>query len=117
MSKMHNPAKRLALAQQLFGRGARTLLPLLLKGRQGLQDQLNVVKKYGAQLGVHTVKELQEMISHQREMKIASEGMKVQLTTALLPVMMQLEGAFVAIVRADAAVHSAGLGRQGSARR
>jgi hypothetical protein len=99
MSRMHNPARRLALAQQLFGRGARTLLPLLLKGRQGLQDQLNVVRKYGAQLGVHTVEDLQEMISHQREMRIASEGMKVQLTTALLPVMMQFEAAIVAIVR------------------
>lgn len=99
LSKMQNPARRAAIAQQLFGRGGQALLPILIKGRQGIQDQLNVVRKYGDVLGVKTVGQLKDMIAHQREMKIASEGMKVQLGTALLPVLMQVEGAFVSLVR------------------
>lgn len=99
LSKMHNPLRRAAIVAQLFGRGGQALLPILLKGRQGVQDQLNVVRKYGDVLGVKTVPQLQEMIAHQREMKIASDGMKVQLGTALLPVLMQVEGAFVSLVR------------------
>lgn len=100
MSKMRDPARRLALAQQLFGRGGRTLLPILLKGREGIQDQLNVVKKYGAYLNVHSVKDLQEMIAHQRELKIAQDGLKIQLSLALLPALFQIEKQLIRIVHA-----------------
>lgn len=100
LSKIENPARRAAIAQQLFGRGGQALLPILMKGRKGIQEQLAVVRKYGAVLGVKTVGQLKDLISNQREMGIAMQGAKVQLGTALLPVLLLVTQIIVKLTRA-----------------
>jgi hypothetical protein len=86
--QMENPARRAALAQKLFGRNGRELLPVLMKGRQGIQEQLDMANKYGATLGDKSVKGIKKMIEHQRELRYATMGVKVQLGEQLLPVLV-----------------------------
>src|SRR5215831_1125169 len=100
LSRLHNAQKRAAIMQTLFGRGGQALLPILMKGRKGLQDQLAVVRKYGDYLGVKTVGDLKKMQAEQREQTIATQGMKIQFGQALLPVMMQVEHIILQITKA-----------------
>jgi len=99
-AKVKNPMERLALTQQLFGRTGRSLLPILLKGRKGIQENLDVVKKYGAYLGVKTADQLKTLLGRQRELHTAQEGMKIQLGIALLPLMLTFSKIIMRVVKA-----------------
>jgi len=85
---MTDPAQKAALAQQLFGRQGQTLLPLLNSGSKGIQEQLGLADKYGAVLSDKTAGGAKDLIARQREMKIAQDGLKVSIGTALMPVML-----------------------------
>ena len=97
--KMQNPARRAALTQKLFGRTGRELMPVLVKGRKGIEDQLDMANKYGAALGTNTVAGVKEMIAHERELKFATMGVKVQLGTALMPVLLAVSKVLVDFAR------------------
>src|SRR5215471_12605982 len=99
LAKMTNPATRAALAQQLFGRTGSKLAPILFKGSGAIQQQLDLVNKYGDTLDTKTAKGVAKTIADQREMGIAMQGVKVKLGTALLPVLLALSSVLVAIVR------------------
>src|SRR5262249_20110637 len=67
--------------------------------RKGIQEQMDVVTKYGDYLGVKTVADLKKLIANQRELGIAQQGMKIQLGTALMPVLASVVGLLVAFMR------------------
>jgi hypothetical protein len=95
-----NPADRAAYAQKLFGKAAQNMLPIMLHGRKGIDEALATVRKYGDYLGVHSVKQLHKLIENQRELNYAQAGMKVQLGTALMPLLLALTNVIVKIARA-----------------
>ena len=97
---MENPAQRAAAAQLLFGRSAQRLLPLLMAGREGIQENLEMQKKYGNVIGGKTLADTRKLIHEQHEMEAAFSGLKVQLGTALLPVVMDVVGVIVSLTRA-----------------
>jgi hypothetical protein len=97
--RMRNPARRAALTQRLFGRTGRELLPLLMKGRQGIEEQLGMADKYGATLGTKSVEGVKEMIARQRELRFATMGVRVQLGTALMPILIEFSGLVIGIAR------------------
>jgi len=100
LAKTQNPATKATLAQQLLGRQAQQLAPLLYKGSDAIREQLGIADKYGDTIGGKTVKGIQEAIQHQRELAIATDGLKVQMGTALLPVMLQFTHALVLVMQA-----------------
>lgn len=99
LSKMRNPAKRAALAQTLFARQAIQLAPLLFKGSDALREQLGLAEKYGATLGGKTPKQIKELIAHEREMKLATLGLKVSLGTALMPAILSVSEVVISLTR------------------
>jgi len=99
LSKMSNPAQKAALTQQLLSRSGLQLAPILYKGSAAIQDQLNMANKYGDSLSGKTTKSVVDLIDKQREMQYASDGVKVQLGTALLPVIIAVAGVIVELVR------------------
>lgn len=78
-------AKRQASAQQLLGRGYATLLPLFSEGTKGLREQLKWADKYGVTLDTTTNDALMNLVSQQRENKVAMLGLQVTLSRALAP--------------------------------
>jgi hypothetical protein len=100
-SKMENPAKRVALAQQLFGRSGQALLPILMKGAAGVDELLAQQKAYGNYLEGHSIEDTKKLIAQQREFKTAMQGVKVQLGTALLPVLVSVGKLIVFLTRAS----------------
>lgn len=87
LRKTPGNANRAAAAQALLGRGAQALIPLLGKGSAGLAKQREEVRKYGAVLGVHSVKELRKFIKAEHENKYAMMGLQVQLGQVFIPLL------------------------------
>jgi hypothetical protein len=89
-AQMPNGLQKAALAQQFFGRTGRQLLPMLNEGSASLQEQLDMVEKYGAALEGKTAADVLKMIKQQRELKVAQIGVKEQLADALIPTLLAL---------------------------
>lgn len=80
------------IATQLLGRGATALLPVLTKGALGWEAQLKAAKEFLPHLsgGKRGFEELEVQESRS---KMASEGLKLSLGVALLPVVTKVMGA------------------------
>lgn len=84
---MTNPAEKAAKAQALFGKQGQALLPIMSGGSKGIEEQLGMAAKYGAVLDDKAVGGTKDLIAQQRELQLAQAGVKVQIGSALLPVM------------------------------
>lgn|GEM_PF-3347480 len=78
-------AKRAAAAKSLLGKGYATLLPLFSEGTKGLKEQLHWADEYGVTLNGHTNEAIMDMVSAQRESKVAMLGLQIAMTKALMP--------------------------------
>ena len=90
LQKLRNPAQRAALMQQLFGRSGQALLPILIKGRAGVRKLLDEQKAAGNYISGKGLKSAKDLIKQQRALETAFAGVKVQLGTALMPVLVQV---------------------------
>jgi hypothetical protein len=86
--KLPGGADKAALAQQLFGRQSKDLLPLLNQGSDGLEKQMKIMEKHGLTLDKEGVQKGLELAKAQREMKAATDGLKTSIGQALLPVLV-----------------------------
>lgn len=82
-----------AAARTLFGRGFQSMVPLLRQGSVALQENLRQADKYGVTLNSKTIGPIMQLVHQQREMKVATLGLKVQLGQALIPTINKLAGA------------------------
>ena len=98
--KLPAGADKAAIAQQLFGRQSQALLPLLNMGSEGLAEQMKTMDKYGLTLDEKGVKKGLELAKAQREMKAATDGLKVSIGNALMPVLVAVANALKPLVSA-----------------
>ena len=75
-----------ALSQQLFGRAAQSLLPIINQGSKAINGQTSAMAK---SLGItdKTAQETLKMIATQREFKATMMGLQVAVATAVIPVL------------------------------
>lgn len=99
LKAMHNPAQRAALTQQLFGRASVALLPILMKGAKGVRELLNEQKAAGNYISGKGIKSAKQLIVQQRALSTALAGVKVQLGTALMPVLISVGGLLVGLLK------------------
>src|SRR5262245_11412888 len=100
LAKVRNPATRAAAAQQLFGRAGQKLLPILVKGSKGIQEQLTLAEKYGAVLDEKTIKRVAKLKDEQRQLQLAQDGVKMSIGSALLPAQVSLYGTLLDVISA-----------------
>jgi hypothetical protein len=93
LGDLHGGTTRQVLAQQLLGRGFQSILPLFAEGNKGLQDQLDLAKKYHVELDGHTIKSVSQLVEAQRELKFASLGVQVQFAQGVAPSLIKVEAA------------------------
>lgn len=91
-------ADRAAAASALFGRGWKTVVPVLRDGSGWLQSQLDLANKYGAAFGGESVKSIQDLIQTERELKIAQLGLQVQFTEKIAPALIKVGLATAALI-------------------
>src|SRR5215831_8462966 len=86
---MRDPAHRAPIAQQLFGRQAQTMIPLLSRGRKATAE---LVGEMGKASGVtnSSVKEQMKLVIAQRQMSMGMLQLKGAVAQALAPVLIQL---------------------------
>jgi uncharacterized membrane protein YeaQ/YmgE (transglycosylase-associated protein family) len=93
--KMKDPANRAADAQLLFGRAGYKLLPVLSKGKKGMEEWLAAQQKAGHYLTEQQVQANLKAIHQQKELSAAFHGLQTQLALALLPVLIQIGNVFM----------------------
>jgi hypothetical protein len=98
--RMKNPADRAALAQIMLGRAGNKLLPILSSGSAGIREALGVQIKYHNVLSGKSLKSTMDTVRQQRELNAAYQGVKLQLGTALMPVLITLLGIILKITNA-----------------
>jgi hypothetical protein len=98
LSKMGAGANRTALAAQLFGKGYKDLLPLLLLGSKGISEQTALAGKLGAEFSGSSLSSAKQFIAGQREMKTTTLGLQVALGTALMPAVTKAMHAITGLV-------------------
>jgi hypothetical protein len=95
LAKIDNPAQKAALASKLFGKAGQTLLPILGKGSEAMQQSLDATNKYGAALDGTALKAVQDQTTAARELKAMQAGLATTIGSAVLPVQAQLFGVLV----------------------
>lgn len=99
MQNMTDHAQRTALAQTLFGRSGQSLVPILSQGAAGVKKLLDEQKAAGNYLSGKSINDTKKLIEQQRELDREYAGVKVQLGTALLPIMVTFGKVIVAITK------------------
>lgn len=84
-AKMPDNAQKAALAQKLFGRQSQTLLPLINKGSDALQEQLALSDKYGTTMSQDQVDAALKAAAAQREWNLALDGLRILFGTSVMP--------------------------------
>lgn len=86
--------ERVDLARQLFGRGGADLLPLLSRGREGLEALQKAAEDFGVVLSQDTLDNVKRNIVATREWQATWEGLKLEVGNEVLPAVTSVaEGA------------------------
>lgn len=87
LSRITDVTTRSAAAQDLFGRGALTLLPLLAKGADGVQKLKDEYHKLGGVWDEETITKALELAEAMNRLKTSTKNLKDELGLALAPVL------------------------------
>lgn len=92
VSKIKDPAKAAAVATELFGRGGRTLLPFLKKGREGFAELAAEYKKLGGGVPKAAIEAAEEYHKKQAGLTLSTGKLASVVDVWLLPKLAKLMG-------------------------
>lgn len=72
--------RKIAISLALFGRSGQDMIPILNKGRSGIQELQGELNRLGVILGADTIKRLEESEKRFREMDLVIKAMRTNLT-------------------------------------
>jgi len=87
-----------AVATTAFGRAGMQLLPFLHEGKEGIEKVTVAMQKYG--ILMHDDSAFEAYKQATRDFNLASLGMEVQLSSVLMPVLVQLAGLVTKVTQA-----------------
>lgn len=94
LSRMSNASERTAVVLKLFGRSGLDMLPMLMRGKEGLMALEAEAQKYGLVLTGENVAAIKANIAAHRQLDAAMQGAKVQIGQNVLPALTALTQAF-----------------------
>lgn len=97
LSHMTNGAERSAVVLKIFGRSGLDMLPMLLKGKEGLLALEAEAQKYGLVLTGENMAAIKANIGAHRELDAALLGAKVQIGMNVLPALTAMTRAFAGL--------------------
>lgn len=99
LSKMENENKRNALAQEIFGKSASELKPLLNSGADGIKELMDEAEKFGMVMSDEAVKSSAEFNDSLTRLTKTAEGLKNQIGASLMPSITQImDGLSLALI-------------------
>lgn len=90
--RIDDPARRVALAQQLLGEAGARLLPVLHAGAGGVAALREEFEGLGGAIDHDAIESAQRYRQAMLRWRVASDGVRAQLANALLPVMTNVVG-------------------------
>src|SRR6267378_2662597 len=93
-SKMQDPVRRANDAVALFGRSGLNMIPVLVKGRDGILEWEKAVDTLGPKIGKEQVADLEANKKAVGEMSLAWDKFKVQVETSTLPALSKMTSWF-----------------------
>lgn len=90
ISELEDDTTRAALAQDLFGRGGKTLIPLLNEGADGIQAMRDEFKKLGGGFTNDGAKKAEEFVDSQLRLKTVLESIKFTIGEELFPILQDM---------------------------
>lgn len=99
LEKLPAGTNKAAIMAKLFGRSWLQIAPLIRGGSKAMKEQLGTADKYGATL-TGSGKSVEKMIEQQREFKLASMGLQLQLGQALIPAITAVLGVVLKLMLA-----------------
>lgn len=85
MKSLRDPTQRAMIAQQLFGRSAQNLLPILVRGGAAIRELRKGVRDASASMDANGVKKALALAKAQRELNTQMTGIKVTIGQAIIP--------------------------------
>lgn len=93
LSQLENDTLRMALANDIFGRGGARILPLLSEGADGIEAMREEARLLGFVLDEEAAEAAERFVDAQSEVKKVLEGLRNTIGIALIPVFTEmLEG-------------------------
>lgn len=89
-AKTDNQGKKTVAAMALFGRSGRSLIPLLSKGREGVQGLYDEFDRLGGGLSEDFIATAEESEHSMVKLKTAARGLSSEIGAALLPYVSDL---------------------------
>lgn len=83
--KMPDGAQKTAMAMAMFGKSGADLIPLLNQGRDGLAEMTAEAAKLGQIISRETAVSAENFNDNLRRLKLAQEGVYLQITASLAP--------------------------------
>ena len=93
LAGMEDNTKRVALAQELFGRSGTALLPLFKQGAEGLRKMTDEAKALGITFDKAGADEAAAFRDNMLRLQRVFTGIKTQIGTALIPIFNEYAGA------------------------
>ena len=91
---MEDGTRKTALAVEIFGKAGADMIPLLNGGAQGLDEMDAMAKKLGLTMNTDTGKQAEKFNDTLDMVKMAGQGVGLQIATQLLPTLTGMAGAF-----------------------
>jgi hypothetical protein len=100
-AKMPDGVEKSALAVEIFGRAGADLIPLLNSGAEGIKELTDEAARLGVVLDTETARAAEEFNDQMSRVGFAVDGLKLQLASALLPLLNELADAMVETAKAS----------------
>jgi hypothetical protein len=85
IKKTEDPTKRAAIAVQVFGRQGREMLPVLMKGRDGIEEMTKEAEKLGFILGDDFLEKTKKAAEEETKLNWSMRDLKATVATELFP--------------------------------
>lgn len=76
LGKMPDGFRKTALAQEVFGRGGKDMIPLLKLGRSGIRDLIDAVRDYGTTMDHEAIQKSLEAEASTKKFEMAMKGLR-----------------------------------------
>lgn len=101
MRDIEDPAKRVALAQELLGRGGKRLIPTLIGGAEAMAKLGDEAREFGLVPGPEAIEAANEMEHSMARARGIVAGMALTVGTKLMPVVRDIADRFTVWVKAN----------------
>lgn len=109
-STLKDGAAKTAISMQLFGKAGADLIPLLNSGKEGLAAMIAEARELGLVISTQTAKDAESFNDNLTRLGKVLNGIVIQATAAMLPVMKDISAAFVQLAKDTKTVQTVSAG-------